>query len=149
MWTDKTPYDHVYIKWNWSAIDRDIIYQASKMAVNFESNITFIGHATVIEEYEVQITDECHKAVMQFCMDNSDKPYGIMEIFGFGYVKICKALGITVNNPFPTYGNSYVCSKIAADILIVAKAIVLTDSPENLDPLDLNNIIKAAGFKKV
>lgn len=148
MWADKTIYDHVYIKWNWASIDRDIIYQASKLAVNFESNVTFDSHAKIIEEYEVQISDETHKAIMQFCMDNSNKPYGIKEIFGFGYIKLCKLVGKTVNNPFPTYGNSYVCSKIAADILVLAKSITLTDSPDNIDPLQLNNIVKAAGLKR-
>ena len=149
MWVDNTPYDHVYIKWNWKGIDRDIIYQASKLAVNFESNLTFNSHALTIEEYEINISDDCHKAIMQFCMDNSNKPYGIKEIFGFAWVKICKKAGYAVHNPFPTHGSSYVCSKLAADILAMTGKIAIGSSPDDIDPLDLNNIVKAAGLKRL
>lgn len=149
MWSDGTPYDHVYVKWSWAAIERDVIYQASKLAVNFESNITFASHAIIVEEYEIQIDDECHKEIMQFCMDNSDKPYGIKEIFGFAYMKICKQIGQIVNNPFPTYGASFVCSKIAAQIVKMTKVVVVDMKLDNIDPLDLNKILNVAGIKRV
>lgn len=149
QWADGTEYDHVYVKWTWATIERDIIYQASKLAVNFESNITFDSHAVIVEEYEVQISDECHKAIMQFCMDNSNKPYGIKEILGFAYVKICSWIGQKVHNPFPTHGASFVCSKVGAEILQMAKAIDMSVSIEDIDPLDLNMLIKAAGLKQL
>lgn len=148
-WTDKTPYDHVFLRWTWAGIERDIIYQASKFAVNFESNITFDAHAKTIEAYEVQISDECHKEIMQFCMDNSNKPYGIKEIFGFAWVKLCGWAGFKVNNPFPTHGASYVCSKLITEILQIAKIVDPRISPDNVDPLDLNRIIRAAGLKQL
>lgn len=148
-WADKTPYSHVYLKWNWANIGRDIIYQASKLAVNFESNVTFDSHAKAIEEYEVQISDECHRQIMQFCMDNSNKPYGVKEILGFAYVKILGWAKIHVNNPFPTHGASYVCSKLATEILQIAKVIDQAISADNIDPRDLNMIIKAAGVKRI
>lgn len=148
MWVDGTEYDHVYIKWTWGAINRDIIYQASKLAVNFESNLTFDSHALTIEEYSVDISDDCHKQIMQFCMDNSNKPYGIKEIFGFCWVNICKKIGQTVHNPFPSHGNSYVCSKLGAEILAMTGKVSIGSS-DDIDPLDLNNIVKAAGLKRL
>lgn len=149
QFVDKTPYDHVYVKWNSPSIDRDIIYQASKLAVNFESNITFAGHAITIEEYQIQISDQCYRQILQFCMDNSNKPYGIKEIIGFGYVKILALFGKTVNNPFPSYGSSFVCSKLGYDILELANKNTPSLSADNIDPLDLNNIINSMGLKKL
>ncbi len=149
MWADKTAYSHVYVKWKWNSIERDIIYQASKLAVNFESDVTFNSHAVVVEEYEVTLSDECHKTVMQFCMDNSNKPYGIKEILGFAWVKLCAKMGKKVRNPFPTNGNSYVCSKIGMEILQVAKIVDVNLDSDDIDPLDLNNIIQEAGLKRL
>lgn len=148
QWADHgSLFDHVYVYWNWALISRQVIYQASKFAVNFESNITFDSHALRVEEYDVQISDECHAEIMQFCMDNSNKPYGIKEIFGFAWVKICGWVGQKVNNPFPTHGASYVCSKLITEILQIAKIVDPRISSDNVDPLDLNLIIKAAGMK--
>jgi len=141
---DKTPYDHVYIKWTWAAVERDIIYQASKFSVNFESNLTFNSHALTIEEYEVQIGEEAHKKIMQFCMDNSNKPYSLKQIFGFAYVKLAAMIGQKVHNPFPTHGNSYVCSKIAAEILAMTDTVKIDASFDDIDPRDMNLIIAAA-----
>lgn len=149
MWVDKTPYDHVYVRWTWSTIERDIIYQASKLAVNFESNITFLTHAIPVEEYEIQLDDQTHKDIMQFCMDNSDKPYGILQIIGFAYIKICKKLGYSVNNPFPSYGSTFICSKTGAAILALSGTVKIDVPLDNIDPLDLNNIVKAAGLKRI
>jgi hypothetical protein len=140
-------FDHVYATWNWPMIDREIIYQASKLSVNFESNVTFDGHAIRVEEYEVSVNDEPYKEIMQFCMDNSNKPYGIKEVFGFAYVKICALFKLKVNNPFPTYGSSFVCSKLITEILQIAQIVDPRISPDNVDPLDLNTIIKASGLK--
>ncbi len=148
QWADHgAPFDHVYIYWNWDLIGRQIIYQASKMAVNFESDVTFNAHAIRVEEYDVQISDACYKEIMQFCMDNSNKPYGLKEIFGFAWVKICGWFGKKVNNPFPTHGASYVCSKLITEILQIAKIVDPRISSDDVDPLDLNLIIKSAGFK--
>lgn len=140
-YTDDTAYDHVYIKWNWAVINRDVIYQASKFAVNFESNVTFDSHATTIESYDMEISDECHIDIIQFCMDNCNKPYSIRSLFGFALVKMCSKFGKKVHNPFPTYGASFVCSKIAAEV--AARAGIRIDADfDDIDPLDLNNIIK-------
>lgn len=148
MWADNIPYDHVYVKWRWDKIERDIVYQASKLAVNFESNVTFEQHAVAIEEYEIEIDEETHKKVMQFCMDNSNKPYGIKQILGFCWVKANEMLGRTVPNPFPSYGNTYICSKLGAAILAIA-GISIGCSLDDIDPLDLNEIVNRAGIKRI
>jgi hypothetical protein len=130
-----------------SFIERNVIYQASKLAVNFETQETFDGHSITVEEYEVPLDDQIWKDIMQFAFDNSNKPYGIKEILGFGWVKLCALVGQKVNNPFPTHGASFVCSKLITEILQIAKIVDPRISPDNIDPLDLNTIIKAAGIK--
>jgi hypothetical protein len=144
MRVDGTDYDHVYVKWHSDSIDRDIIYQASKLAVNFESGVTFEHHAIAIEEYEIQLDDTVFKKIVQFCMDNSNEPYSIKQVLGFGWVKLNKKLlNKTVSNPFPANGSEWVCSIIAAQIMIIAGIIETNYVIGNVDPLDLNTIIKS------
>lgn len=145
QWADhNSEFDHVYAAWLWTSVQRQIIYQASKLSVNFESNITFDSHALRVEEYEVTLSDECHADIMRFCMDNSNKPYGIKEIFGFAWVKLCALVQKKVDNPFPTYGASYVCSKLIAELLKKTGIVDPGISSDNVDPLDLNRILKEA-----
>lgn len=150
MWVDGTNYDHVYVKWHSDSIDRDIIYQASKLAVNFESNVTFDTHAITVEEYEVELDDEVFKKILQFCMDHSNEPYSLKEIAGFAWVHLNKVFGKKVSNPFPGQGAEWVCSVIATQILIIAGIIPKDQVVENVDPLDLNKMIKSIpAIKKV
>lgn len=148
MWSEKTPYDHVYIAWYSNSIDREIIYQASKLAVNFETGNTFYGHAITVEEYTADINDECYKRVLQFCMDNSNKPYGIKEIFGYAWVKICAWFGKTVHNPFPANGSEFVCSQLGSEILNLAKITNTSGSSSDVTPLSLNMVVRSAGLKR-
>lgn len=149
MWSDKTNYDHAYIRWNWPDAGRDVIFQASSLAVNYESNSTFADHAIPVEEYELQVDDATYSKLMQFCIDNSNKPYGILEILGFVYVKVLKMIGLKVNNPFPSDGSSFVCSQLAATCLQIAGELQIDQNTANIDPLDLNNMIKAKGLKRI
>lgn len=149
MWSENTPYSHVYVRWTWTSVDRDIIYQASKFSVNFESNKTFNNHAIPVEEYEIEISEKAHREVMQFCMDNSNKPYGVKEIFGMAWVKICSLFGRKISNPFPGGGETWICSKIGAAVLEIAKGIDIQESLDDIGPKDLNCIIKNLNLKQV
>lgn len=145
MWADDTDYDHVYLRWSWPTVGRDIIYQASNLAVNFESNVTFDGHAMTVKQYELDIDDATHAAIMQFCMDNSNKPYSIMQIIGFAYVKLAKKIfNKALHNPFPTHGSSFVCSKLAAYIAAMIPYLKISSSFDDIDPKDFDDIMESA-----
>ena len=150
MWVDGTKYDHAYIKWSFDQIDRELIYQASNLAVNFETTLKFATHAIVVEEYEVEISEDVFKKVVQFAFDNSDEDYSIKEIVGFAWMKLNKLFGRTINNPFPGDGTQWVCSVLATEILVIAGIITIDQPVENIDPLALNQIIKSVpAIKKV
>jgi hypothetical protein len=150
MWVGKTQYDHAYFRWTWSQINRDIIYQASKLAVNMETNITFVTHAIPVEEYEFQMDDASHAEFMQQCMDVCDMPYGVKEILGFAYVKILGLMKIKVNNPFPSNGSSWFCSQLVAYLLQKTGKIELSQNTADIDPLTLNQIVRNdPDFKRV
>lgn len=112
-----TPYDHVYLKFNSNFFSRDLIYQASKLMVNFMGLKTFHEENEIIREFEVDLTDDQMKALIQFSIDNACKPYGISEALGLGYVRLAEICGRKVKNPFGGGTDNYVCSVLAAYIL--------------------------------
>ena len=128
-----TSYSHVYIRVHSNSIDRDIIYQASGLQVNFIGLDLFKSKEIIIKEFPVQITPETKIKVLQYCTDMAGKPYGILEVFGFPWVIFNSFIGRHVNNPFSDGTNSFVCSEFVGDILKDFLGYPLPD-PQNLDP---------------
>jgi len=112
-----TPYDHVYIRLYSETYERNIIYQASKMIINFMGTEVFGSENIIIKEFEVLISDENKKALMQFAIDNAGKPYSWKEIVGLAWVKLCGFFGRKTENPFKEGTKEYVCSILACYIL--------------------------------
>jgi hypothetical protein len=117
MWAYNIPYSHVYLKFHSDSYQRDIIYQASSIMVNFMSTAVFNEHAVITDEYVVPISDENYVKMMQFCIDNAGKPYSLKEAFGFALVVIARACGKKISNPFKQGTSEWVCSVIATYIL--------------------------------
>lgn len=113
----KITYDHVYVKFHSNTYLRDIIYQASKMMVNFVGTSVFESENIIVKEFSIQISDENYVALMQFAIDNAGKPYSLKEILGLGLVQLCSLFGKIIENPFKEGTNEYVCSILASYIL--------------------------------
>jgi hypothetical protein len=135
------PYDHVYIKFHSDSYERDLIYQASGLAVNFMSVDIFNSINDVVQEFTFPITDDNKKAMVQFCIDNVGKPYGFKDILGLAWARVLELCGKKVNNPVNDGQNSWVCCELGAYVL---ETFVGKDIPEQLNditPLDLYNYL--------
>lgn len=139
----KTPYDHVYLKFHSDSLNRDIIYQASKLMVNFMGTSIFLKDNIVVDEFEVKISTDKKIQLMQFMIDNASKPYGIMNAIGLGLMRICKFIGITINNPFGDGSKTWICDEIVGSILEEFAGAKLPETLDNLNPLDLYNYLKS------
>lgn len=127
-------YDHVYVKFRSEKFDRNIIYQASSTMVNFMSDEIFEEENLIVDEFEVEITDENLVGMIQFAMDNAGRPYGVKEALGLGIVRIAELLGKTIKNPFKDGGSTYVCSALGAYILKHYTALNIPVDPEDVSP---------------
>src|SRR5258708_2144045 len=82
----KTPYSHVYIKTHSDSLNRDIIYQASGLQVNFVGNILFESKENIVKEFSLDISDEIYTNMMQDSIDIAGGPYSMWQIFNtLGY----------------------------------------------------------------
>ncbi len=136
---EKTDFSHVYIKLKSESIDRELIYQASGLQVNFQNIASFNEKSKVIKEFEIELSEEAYIKVMQYMVDNVGKPYSIRQLLGMGIRKIASYLGCVISNPFKNAHDAFICSEIAADILGLAKNEAYNS--ENVSPNDLYKVL--------
>lgn len=94
----RTPYSHAYMKFHSDSLDRDIVYESVGHGVRFVGSKFWNKHAESVCEYQVQITDESYKRLMQFCIDNAGKEYSVWQNVG---VVAADILNLKTN-PFST-----------------------------------------------
>ncbi len=131
------PYDHVYIKYDSAEMGRTMIFQASKMAVNLVSEDMFLSENIVVKEFEVDITDQQMKDILEFTADNLGKPYGIKECVGLGIVRVAQLFGKRINNPFSFDGSTYVCSELAGYVCEKFIGMDIDSDPANINPKEI------------
>ncbi len=135
-----TSYDHVYIKFYSESYQRELIYQASGIRVNFMSHEIFFNDNICIAEFDIGVSEEDKKKTIQFAIDNCGKPYGIKAAIGLGIVRICEMFGKTIKNPLDDGQKTYVCCELAAQILINI-GYKFNKDVDNISPKDLNNFL--------
>jgi hypothetical protein len=135
------PYDHVYVKIRADKLNRDLLYQASQLTVNFMAEEIFNAANNIVQEFPVQISSENKAKLLQFAIDNSGKPYGIIEAFGLAIVRICEIFGKKIKNPFGDGGATYVCSELAGYILIEFAGAQIPENLDNITPRDVYNYL--------
>jgi len=106
----RTDYSHVYVKFYSQSIDRTLVYEAVGSGVRFIGQEVWKSHAKEMHSYDISISDESYKKLMQFCVDNAGAQYGFMQNIG---VVVCDLLKLK-KNPFRAGNN---CSEIVGEIL--------------------------------
>lgn len=139
------PYDHAYIRYTSDFYNRDVIYQASSTMVNFMAPAIFEANNNVVQEFQINITDDKRKAMVGFAMDNAGKPYGIKECFGLAWVRINELFGRRIKNPFADGGKTYVCCEMAATILEDFANIQVPYNLDTLNPKELYDFMQKIG----
>lgn len=109
--------------------------------VNFMSPTIFEQNNKIIQEFTLNITDENHKSMVCFAMDNAGKPYGIKECFGLAWVRINKIFGKNIKNPFASNGATYVCCQMADAIIQQFADVQVPYDLGSIDPKELYDFL--------
>lgn len=149
MWVQQTPFSHVYIKIHSTNLDRDIIYQASHLAVNFMGSIRFLQEEIVYQEFILHVSDQSYNKTMKFAIDNSGVPYGILQVIGIGWVLLLQKFNKTVSNPFPNGNSNFVCSELIADILKECLGENIQFDADTVTPKEMYDFVSAMDLTKI
>ncbi len=115
---ERTPYSHVYVKFYSPTLDRWLVYHASHTNVHFNNIETFAKENIILEEYALA-TSECKKnEALRMCVDRVGRPYGYLQIFGMGIVRLIKAwFNVRLKNPFADGERTQVCSELVGHVI--------------------------------
>lgn len=88
------------------------------------------------------------RKVVQYAIDKVGLSYGVLKIFGFTWVVLCRYLGKKVKNPFSDNNVTMVCSELVSCIL--DEVVLDSDDidPETATPIDVYNFMISKGYKR-
>lgn len=141
MAVQKTPYSHVYLKYEDIDVNRVVYFQASHSMVNYMGESTFLSQEKVIQEFTFNVSDTSFLAVRQFAIDNAGKPYGILEICGLAIVEVALLFGIKTHNPFKEAGQTWICDQLQAALLSTCENVNLSMSLNDMTPKDMYALV--------
>lgn len=143
MLFDWSNFSHAYIRFHLSEYNRDVVFQASGTRVNFISWDIFKGMEVIVREFEIPLTPETMKSVVQYALTEVGTPYALFEaIIGIPLVKLASLFGRKIKNPINQKGDF--CSELAAIILTDYSEVPFTaDEARSMTPTDVYNYLVA------
>lgn len=141
MAAQRTPYSHVYLKYQDEYLGQIMYYQASHTLVNSMSESVFLSQETPIYEFTFNVSDESFLACMKFAANQSGKPYGVLEICGLAFVEIGSFVGIKITNPFKDAGQTWICSELIAELLNQCENINLPTDLNDMTPKEMYELV--------
>jgi len=140
---ENSAYSHAYLRWYSNGIERDMVYHASHGMVHFISGNRFDAEAITVSKYEISLTDEQFKSVMQKCVDLAGTKYGTLQLLGMALEKITG-----IKNPFRDGNQTFVCSELVGEVL--RQLFNIDTDLERAGPKELERKISVLpGFVKI
>ena len=143
MLVQKTPYSHVYLKYEDVYLGQTMYYQASHTLVNYMSEPIFLSQETVIKEFTFNVSDAAFLSSLQFAANQAGKPYGVLEICGLALVNFALLFGIKMNNPFKDAGATWICDQLQAALLETCENVKLPMPLNDMTPKDMYNLVSS------
>lgn len=137
----RTDYSHVYIKFTSDKYQRNLIYQASGLQVNFVGEAVFKDHCEIVKECVIQVSDETYTKMMTFAIDKAGYPYSIKQLFNI-VLYMCTGKAHILG----TGRDSYVCSELAAEMLKSILNVPISEDLDIITPKDVDNSLEKAGL---
>lgn len=132
---EKRPYDHVYVRFQEPMNNQWMIFQASKAMVNMFSVPWFLHSNEIIKEYEIECTEDQHRELWQFAMNNLGVPYSVKQIIGIFLRKL-----FHVKQAFPDGAAAEVCAELVARACIML-GMNPAEDPDVITPSDIDEFL--------
>ena len=133
----KAPMSHAYIKIPVPEHNTNVIFHADATTVHYTNYDYFLSLNQVIEELEVEVSEERAKLAELLRVTECGKPYSKIKLVGFFWIMFLRLFRIKTHNPFHDDGkSSYIC------VELISKSLGIQDKT-TLTPVDLYNILKS------
>jgi hypothetical protein len=111
QWWMGTSYSHVYARWFLDAQEREVVYQASHGMVHFKEFRNFQKENTIVQEFELLISDKQFKRFSQKCIDLAGQPYSKLELAQIFFYDVTGSSKECVDR------HGYICSELMCELL--------------------------------
>lgn len=135
-WGEETPYSHVYIRRKSSRVG-EYVYQASGTAVNFMGIDNFLKKNKIIKEYEFEISEENMMSLIRFFIKTSGRPYSFKQILKLSWIVMQRKFGLDPKLERVDGEDAYICSELAALILVKFLGLPIEGVLDMVTPKDL------------
>jgi hypothetical protein len=139
-------FSHAYVRYENAYANRNMVFQASGLKVNFMGQTMFDGEENVYAEFNIPISDAAKLSTVQFAIDNVGSSYAVGQILGFPIVWFMAMFGKKIRNPFYS-GSNYFCSELVCDILNEINGTALDSSV--MTPKDIYGYLLSKGYQPV
>jgi len=130
-------YSHVRLAWV-NSTNRKVIYEASGSGVKFIGTISQLDHPVeVIDSFEIDITRDEYRALIDICMTYANISYSMKQIIGIGLTY----LPFVKKNPFADGRYSQVCSELAGLVLETVKSVDIKEDLDIAGPKKINEVL--------
>jgi hypothetical protein len=111
-WWMNTDYSHVFASWHLSSQERTIVYHAAHGMVHFKEFNNFKQENEVVQEIEIELTEEQFKAFSQQCIDLAGQPYSKLELLQI-FISDLTNGKVSFQDQ-----HGFICSELMAELLI-------------------------------
>lgn len=132
----QTEYSHTAIGFHSNKYDKDLIYHASGVGLNFSSMSVFNSQHTLVYKKTLEVSDVVYDSIISKAIDLSGTKYGILQSLGVGLAYVKVRLGIGKSNPFKDGRSKWICSEWVAEVL----SMIYPDYNPNLETISPKDV---------
>lgn len=136
-WWTKSPYSHVYIRFESSKIP-STIYHAAHNYVHFISYDRFLTQNTVYSEHRIEVTEALKSEILTHCVNLSGEKYGYSELAKLFFMDLAHRMGCKL--AFHD-GKGYICSELVGEVLKKFFNVTFDKPKYALSPSDIEKVI--------
>ena len=136
QWWIGANYSHSYARWTLKTQERDIIYQASHGLVHFQAVENFSAQNEIVEEIELELTDEQFLKFSRRCIDLAGVKYSKLQLLQIFISDLSDGRIHFEDQP------GYVCSELMYDLLIDL-GIKFNKPKQLINPKDIMDCVRA------
>jgi hypothetical protein len=137
---ENTSFSHIFLSFHSESLNRTLIYHASGHNVHFTNINRFLEKSVIVDLFEIEVTPEQYKQIMQFCVDNAGVPYGAIQLVGMSLMRLFGK--VMKSNPFADGSATQVCSELIGRLMFELGYGVDLDKLEILGPKYLFQVLK-------
>lgn len=130
-------FSHAYMRYHDDFTERDVVFQASGLQVNFVGFEFFKTKEIIVKEFEIEISDEAFKNIMQYAIDKAGQPYSMLQILNTAVYLL------SGKSPWDNQIVGWDCSKLMADMLEKELGYQIPDDVDVITPKMLCDFLES------